>query len=217
MAAGKEREWTVVYQTPSPSDADLVRTTLEVAGYPVWVQGGTAPSVFTPSYGTSGALTVSVPADDADDAREFLKQKTSLMPDDSSSARPDDDASLAPESLEDVGQEILELRHQHVVAACKYCGIPTLDVGEIELDSRMIALLRAAGLGVNSATFSEFDPGERICTDCAGHEVECEVCGRVLDAFLDEGEYRQAKDDEAYVCSSCRGRLEDLLQPERDW
>jgi hypothetical protein len=87
----------------------------------------------------------------------------------------------------------------------------------MELDSRMIALLRAAGLGVNTATFSEFEAGERICTECAGHEVECDVCGRVLDAFLDEGEYQQAKDDEAYVCSGCRGRLEDQLQADRDW
>jgi hypothetical protein len=39
----------------------------------------------------------------------------------------------------------------------------------------------------------------------------------VLDAFLDEGEYRRAKDDEAYVCSDCRGRLEDELQTDRDW
>jgi hypothetical protein len=81
----------------------------------------------------------------------------------------------------------------------------------------MIALLRVAGLGVNTATFSEFEAGERICTDCAGHEAACEVCGRVLDAFLDEGEYRRAKDDEAYVCSGCRGRLEDELQADRDW
>jgi hypothetical protein len=217
MATGKEREWTVVYQTPSPMDADLVRTTLEVAGYTVWVQGGNAPSVLTPSYDTSGALTVSVPSQDADDAREFLKQKTSLMPDDATPARLGDDPSGPPESLEDVGQEILALRHQHEVGACKYCGIPTLDALETELDSRMIALLRVSGLGVNSATFSEFDPGERICTDCAGHEVECELCGRVLDAFIDEGEYRRTRDDEAYVCSSCRGRLEDELQSERDW
>lgn len=217
MAAGKEREWTVIYQTPSPMDADLVRTTLEVAGYPVWVQGGNPPSVITPTYDTSGALTVSVPSEDADDARVFLKQKTSLMPDDAIPAGPDGETSVPQESLEEVDQEILELRRQHEVAACKYCGISTLDVGEMELDSRMIALLRVAGLGVNTATFSEFDPGERICTDCAGHEVECELCGRVLDAFLDEGEYRRAKDDEAYVCSSCRGRLEDQLQAKRDW
>src|SRR6266550_6476175 len=217
MAAGREREWTIIYQTPSPMDADLVRTTLEVAGYPVSVEGGNPPSVATPTYDRSGALTVSVPAEDADDARDFLKQKTSLMPHDASPERPDDDTSLPQNSLEDVGQEILELRRQHEVAACKYCGISTLDVGEMALDSRIIALLRVAGLGVNSATFSEFNQGERICSDCAGHEVECELCGRVLDAFLDEGEYRRAKDDEAYVCSSCRGRLEDQLQADRDW
>ena len=217
MAAGKEREWTVIYQTPSPMDADLVRTTLEVAGYPVWVQGGNSPSVATPTYGASGALTVSVPAEDADDARDFLKQKTSLITDDATPERPDDDTALPKESLEDIGQEILELRRQNEVAACKYCGISTLDVGEMALDSRMIALLRVAGLGVNSATFSEFNQRERICSDCAGHEVECELCGRMLDAFLDEGEYRRAKDDEAYVCSTCRGRLEDQLHADRDW
>jgi hypothetical protein len=198
-------------------DADLVRTTLEVAGYPVWVQGGNPRSVITPTDDTSGALTVSVPAEDADDARDYLKQKTSLMTDDVTAPHSDDATSLPPEGLADVGQEILELRRQHEVAACKYCGISTLDVNEMELDSRMIAFLRAAGVGVNTATFSEFDPGERICTDCAGHEVECELCARVLDAFIDEGEYRQAKDDEAYVCSSCRGRLEDQLQADRDW
>jgi len=217
MAAGKEPEWTAIYETPSPSDADLVRTTLEVAGYRVWVQGGNSPSVFTSGYDTSSALTVSVPAEDAEDARDYLKQKTSLLPHDPAPATPDDETSSPQESLTDVAQEILEVRRQHEVAACRYCGIATLDVGEIELDSRMIALLRAAGLGVNSATFSEFEPGERICTDCAGHEVACEVCGRVLDAFLDQGEYRQAKDDEAYVCGACRGRLEDQLQADRDW
>jgi hypothetical protein len=206
-----------IYQTPSPTDADLVRTTLEVAGYRVWVQGGTTPGVFPPGIDASNALTVSVPAEDAQDARDYLKQKTSLLPHDPDQASSEDEASGPQESLEDVAQEILGLRRQHEVAACKYCGISTLDVGEIELDSRMIALLRAAGLGVNSATFSEFEPGERICTDCAGHEVACEVCGRVVDAFLDEGEYRQAKDDEAYVCSGCRGRLEDQLQADRDW
>ena len=217
MAAGKEPEWTVIYETPSSMDADLVRTTLEVAGYRVWVQGGNSAAVFAPSYDTSGALTVSVPAHDAEDARDYLKEKTSLLPRDAASAASDDETSTPSESLEDVAQEILELRRQHEVAACKYCGIATLDVGEIELDGRMIALLRAAGLGVNSATFGEFEPGERICTDCAGHEVACEVCGRVLDAFLDQGEYRQSKDDEAYVCSGCRGRLEDKLQADRDW
>jgi hypothetical protein len=219
MAAGKEIEWTVIYQTPSPTDADLVRTTLEVAGYRVWIQGGNAPSVYPPGIDTSSALTVSVPAEDAEDARDYLKQKTSFTPDDPAVTTSDPDNEISPpqETLADVAQEILQLRRQHEVAACKYCGIATLDVGEIELDSRMIALLRAAGLGVNSATFSEFEPGERICTDCAGHDVSCELCGRVLDAFLDQGEYRQVKDDEAYVCSGCRGRLEDQLQADRDW
>jgi hypothetical protein len=219
MAAGKEIEWTVIYQTPSPTDADLVRTTLEVAGYRVWIQGGNSPSVYPPGIDTSSALTVSVPAEDAEDARDYLKQKTSFTPDDPAVTTSDPDNEISPpqETLADVAQEILELRRQHEVAACKYCGIATLDVGEIELDSRMIALLRAAGLGVNSATFSEFEPGERICTDCAGHDVSCELCGRVLDAFLDQGEYRQVKDDEAYVCSGCRGRLEDQLQADREW
>jgi len=219
MAAGKEIEWTLIYQTPSPTDADLVRTTLEVAGYRVWIQGGNAPSVYPPGIDTSSALTVSVPAEDAEDARDYLKQKTSFTPDDPAVTTSDPDNEISPpqETLADVAQEILQLRWQHEVAACKYCGIATLDVGEIELDSRMIALLRAAGLGVNSATFSEFEPGERICTDCAGHDVSCELCGRVLDAFLDQGEYRQVKDDEAYVCSGCRGRLEDQLQADRDW
>src|SRR5256885_17078188 len=123
MAANKERQWTVIYQTPSPMDADLVRTTLEVAGYPVWVQGGNPPSVATPTYDRSGALTVSVPTDDADDARDFLKQKTSLMTDDATPARADDDTARPAEGLDDEGKGILELRRQHEVAACTYCGI----------------------------------------------------------------------------------------------
>src|SRR6266566_3068984 len=142
MAAGKEREWTAIYQTPSPMDADLVRTTLEVA----------------------------------DDAREFLTQKTSLMTDDATPERPDDNTSLPAASLADVGQEILELRRQHVVAACKYCGISTLDVGEMELDSRMIALLRVAGsastppLSASSIRESESArtaPVTRLSANCA--------------------------------------------------
>src|SRR5207245_5698064 len=137
-----------------------------------------APAPIPPSYDMSGALTVSVPSEEADDAREFLKQKTSLMTDDATPERPDDNTSLPAASLADVGQEILELRRQHVVAVCKYCGISTLDVGEMELDSRMIALMRVAGLGVNTAAFSEFDPGERICTDSAVHDAQCELCGR---------------------------------------
>ena len=217
MTAADQTEWTAVYQTPSASDADLVRTTLEVAGYRVWIQGGTSPSVFSPGIDTSNALTVVVPKEDADDARQFLKEKTSLLAHDAPALPSGGDDSAPAESLADIAQEILELRRQHEPAACKYCGIATLDVNESELDSRMVALLRAAGLGVNSATFSEFEPGERICTDCAGHEVSCDICGRVLDAYLDGGEYRRANGDEAYVCTGCRGRLEDQLQADRDW
>jgi len=207
-------EWVVIYETPSASDADLVRTTLEVAGYRVSVEGGGAAASFIPSYDASGKLTIAVPAKDADDARDFLRNKTSLVTEPPS---PTLLAAPQPETVEDAATEILDQRRQHEVAACKYCGIPTLDVRELDLDSRMIALLRAAGLGVNSSTFSEFETGERICSECAGHEVTCELCGRTLDAFIDEGEYRRANDDEAYICSACRSRLEDQLEPARDW
>jgi hypothetical protein len=213
VTAEKEPGWTVIYETPSTTDADLVRMTLEVAGYRVSVQSTSSRDIFRPN----SEMTVAVPTEDAEDARDFLEHKTSLMPHEDVSAPSNDDTSAPPEGLADVAQEILELRRQHEVGACKYCGIPTLDVSEGDLESRMIALLRTAGLGVNSATFSEFQPGERICSDCAGHEVSCEVCGRVLDAYLDGGEYRRANDDEAYICSDCRGRLEDQLQPDRDW
>ena len=131
MATDKELDWTAIYETPSPTDADLVRTTLEVAGYRVWVQGGIAPGVFPPGIDTSSPLTVSVPAEDADDAREYLKQKTSLMPHDPAPATADDETSPPQESLGGVAEEILELRRQHEVAACRYCGIATLDVGKI--------------------------------------------------------------------------------------
>lgn len=213
MAADQEPEWTGIYETPSASDADLVRMTLEVAGFRVSIQAAGSRDIFRPG----PEITVAVPTEDADEARDFLREKTSLLPHDPALAPSDGETSTPPEGLANVAHDILELRRQHEVAACKYCGIATLDVGESDLDSRMIALLRAAGLGVNSATFSEFQPGERICTDCAGHEVSCEICGRVLDAYLDGGEYRRANDDEAYVCSECRGRLEDRLQAARDW
>ena len=212
-----ETGWTAIYETRSPSDADLVRATLEVAGYRVSIEGATSPTSFIPSYGTPSLLTIAVPTSDADDAREFLRQKTSLLPGGDEASTADDDSTSQPESLADATKEILDLRRQHEVAACRYCGIPTLDVGELALDSHTITLLRAAGLGVNSATFSEFQAGERICADCAGHEVACDLCGREVDAFLDQGEYRRANDDEAYVCSECRGRLEDQLQTARDW
>ncbi len=185
-----------------------------MAGFQVSIEAAesTAPLI---SSGVPGTLTVSVPSEDADDARSFLKEKTSLFSTESSPLSAPAETPI--ESLEAVVQDILELRKQHEIAACKYCGIPTLDVGEGDLDSRTIALLRAAGLGVNSSTFSEFQPDERICSECAGHEVTCELCGRVLDAFIDEGEYRRANDDEAYICSPCVGRLEDQLQSARDW
>src|SRR5437660_2306529 len=215
--ASTHPEWTTIYETKSAIDADLVRTTLEVAGYRVSVENAQAAPSFIPTYGEPATLTIAVPTEDADDAREFLRQKTSLLSVDA--RRPDaaDADASKPESLADASEEILALRRQHEVAACRYCGIPTLDVGEADLGSRMIALLRAAGLGVNSATFDEFEPGERICSECAGHEVTCDLCGRVLDAFLDGGEYRRANDDEGYVCSACRGQLDDQLQPARDW
>ena len=221
VPAPTEPEWVPIYETKSASDADLVRTTLEVAGYQVSVV--TAGRADPLSSGAPATMTISVPAEDADDARTFLKEKTSLLPSSPvplSQAEGSEQAEVveAPlESLEDVASEILELRRQHEVAACKYCGIPTLDLSEADLESRMVALLRAAGLGVNSATFSEFQRGERICSECAGHEVTCELCGRVLDAFIDEGEYRRANDDEAYICNPCIGRLEDQLQSSRDW
>ena len=215
--ASTHPEWTTIYETKSAIDADLVRTTLEVAGYRVSVENAQAAPSFIPTYGGPATLTIAVPAEDADDAREFLRQKTSLLPVDAASTNPAVEEAAEPESVEEVAQEILELRRKHEVAACRYCGIPTLEVRETDLDSRMIALLRSAGLGVNSATFDEFEPGERICSACAGHEVTCDLCGRELDAFLDEGEYRQANDDEGYVCSACRGRLDDQLQADRDW
>ena len=213
MAAGRDSDWTAIYQTRSSSDADLVRTTLEVAGFRVSIEAADSANPFI-STGVPGAVTVSVPTADADDARAFLREKASLL---SSEPSPLPTTDAPPETVEEAAEDILELRQQHNVAACKYCGIPTLDVGELELDSRMIALLRAAGLGVNSSTFSEFQPGERICSECAGHEVTCELCGRVLDAFIDEGEYRRANDDEAYICSPCIARLEDQVQSARDW
>ena len=215
--ASTNPEWTTIYETKSAIDADLVRTTLEVAGYRVSVENAQASPSFIPTYGGPATLTIAVPAEDADDAREFLRQKTTLLPVDAASTNPAVEEAAEPESVEEVAQEILELRRKHEVAACRYCGIPTLEVRETDLDSRMIALLRSAGLGVNSATFDEFEPGERICSACAGHEVTCDLCGRELDAFLDEGEYRQANDDEGYVCSACRGRLDDQLQADRDW
>jgi hypothetical protein len=38
VATDQEAKWTVIYETPSESDADVVRMTLEVAGYRVSMQ-----------------------------------------------------------------------------------------------------------------------------------------------------------------------------------
>ncbi|HEY8737482.1 MAG TPA: hypothetical protein VIO62_10635 [Candidatus Dormibacteraeota bacterium] len=216
MKEDDDSNWTAVYETVSGSDADLVKTTLETAGFKVSILGSTTLAASPTILGMSNPLTVAVPTEDADDARDYLKRSTTFEPS-NGPALPSQDEPSPEQAVEAAAQEILDLRSQHETAACKYCGIATLDVGEGDLDSRRVALLRAVGLGVNSATFSEFKPGERICTECAGHEVTCDVCGRELDAYLDGGEYRGMNEDEAYVCSVCRGRLEDQLEPSRDW
>ena len=216
MKEDDDSNWTAVYETVSGSDADLVKTTLETAGFKVSILGSTTLAASPTILGMSNPLTVAVPTEDADDARDYLKRSTTFEPS-NGPALPSQDEPSPEQAVEAAAQEILDLRSQHETAACKYCGIATLDVGEGDLDSRRVALLRAVGLGVNSATFSEFKPGERICTECAGHEVTCDVCGRELDAYLDGGEYRGVNEDEAYVCSVCRGRLEDQLEPSRDW
>ena len=211
-------QWTAVYETLSGSDADLVRATLETAGFTVEVLGTPSASVSPSIYSVTNPVTVAVPEDQAEDARDYLKKSTTFEPADPTATEPAVREEGTPEeTLTAAAQEVLELRQQHEVASCKYCGIATLDVGEAELNSRQVALLRAVGLGVNSATFSEFQPGERICSECAGHEVTCDLCGRDLDAYLDGGEYRGMNADEAYVCSDCRGRLEDQLETSHDW
>src|SRR5437899_8669192 len=107
MAANSESGWTPIYETRSASDADLVRTTLEVAGYRVSIEGGSSPTSFIPSYDTPAMLTVAVPTADADDAREFLRQKTSLLPGDDAASTADDDNTSQPESLAYATKEIL--------------------------------------------------------------------------------------------------------------
>src|SRR2546425_1793572 len=122
-------EWTGIYETRSATDADLVRTTLEVAGYRVSVEGAGAPASFIPSYDASGKLTISVPAKDADDARDFLRHKTSLVTEPPSPTllhegqADTDEAEGKPDTVADAATEILDQRRQHEVAACKYCGI----------------------------------------------------------------------------------------------
>jgi hypothetical protein len=47
--------------------------------------------------------------------------------------------------------------------------------------------------------------------------VECDLCGRQMDAFLDGGVYRRANADEAYICVRCTGQLDDALDKARGW
>lgn len=219
MAKDEPGQWTAIYETRSSTDADLVRTTLEVAGFRVAIDADALRPPGMRAVDEPSVLSISVPAEDADDARDFLRQKTSLRSNVPAGPGRDVDTEEAPaetESVDEAAKEVLDLRSQHQVAACKYCGIPTLDISEADLESHAVALLRAAGLGVNSATFSDFAAGERICSECAGHEVNCDLCGRSLDAFLDEGQYRRANDDEAYICASCLGQLEARLDSDRD-
>src|SRR5438132_854326 len=130
MAKPEGVEWTGIYETRSSTDADIVRTTLEVAGFRVAIEGAEPTSIIA----IPSTLTVAVPSQDADDARGFLRQKTSLLSPDVAAPGFAGDTADQPESLPDAVQEILEVRRQHEVAACKYCGIPTLDVGERDLD-----------------------------------------------------------------------------------
>jgi hypothetical protein len=202
-------DWTTVYETHNRLDADLVRITLEGAGFQVMERGDVA--LF--GSGTSnvaGFVALAVPPGDADDARALLKDQQQHAADSPNSTD-------GPMSVREATDDIMALRHAHPLAACKYCGIPTLDLREDALESRQVALLRAAGLGVNSASFTDFEPGERICSDCAAHEVECDLCGRQMDGFLDSGVYRRANADEAYICTGCAGRLDDALERSRDW
>ena len=195
-------DWTTVYETHNRIDADLVRTTLEGAGFQVVERGDTGMFAGGPPTNFAGFIALAVPPEDARDARALLKELAKQQP---------PDATGEPISVGQAVEDVLALRQNRAVAGCKYCGIPTLDMREDELESRQAALLRAAGLGVNSASFSEFEPGERICTECAAHEVECDVCGRQMDGFLDGGVYRRANADEAYLCTSCTGELGDAL------
>lgn len=202
-------DWTTVYETHNRLDADAVRATLEGAGFPV-VERGDTSTLGGASSNVAAFIALAVPPGDADDARAVLRDQRQQADD-----RPGGgEASI---SVRDAADDVMALRQDRSVAGCKYCGIPTLDVREDALQSRQVALLRAAGLGVNSASFSDFEPGERICTECAAHEVECDLCGREMDGFLDSGIYRRVNADEAYLCTTCAGRLDDALEGARDW
>ena len=189
-------DWTTVYETHSRIDADLVRTALEGAGFQVMERGDTGMFGDGPPTNFAGSIALAVPPEDADDARAVLKDQPKPQGETT-------DAGSGPISVAQAANDVLALRGDHAVAGCKYCGIPTLDLREDDLESRQVVLLRAAGLGVNSASFSEFDPRERICTECAAHQVECDLCGRQMDGFLDGGVYRRAEIGRA----SCRERV----------
>src|SRR2546430_359275 len=114
VATDQEAKWMVIYETPSESDADLVRMTLEVAGYRVSMQAASPRDIFRPGPG----ITVAVPTEDADDARDYLRQKTSLLPHDAASVPSDAETPDPSENLADAAHDILDLRRQHQVAAC---------------------------------------------------------------------------------------------------
>lgn len=203
-------DWTTVYETHNRLDAERVRTVLEGAGFEVMERGDTGLFNRGPSSNVAGVIALAVPPEDADDARATLKDQRQQPADAFGGAE-------GTISVREAANDIMALRRGRTPAGCKYCGIPTLDLREDELESRQVALLRAGGLGVNSASFTDFEPGERICTECAAHEVECDLCGREMDGFLDGGVYRRANADEAYVCTKCAGGLDDALEQARDW
>lgn len=195
--------WAVVYQAYSKVEADDIRRTLEGGGFQVLTVGDSG------QMRQPAVITLSVPQADASDAREFLRQER---------VRQQDLTGEAPaNAINGAVQEVVDLRKAHAPSACKYCNIATLDISEKDLGAREIALLRAAGLGVNAASFSDFEPGERICTECASRDVQCDICERELDALLDQGMYRRALDDEAYICGRCVEALETAIASQRDW
>ena len=113
MAADQEAEWTIIYETPSESDADLVRMTLEVAGYRVSMQPASSRDIFRPGL----EITVAVPTEDAEDARDYLRQKTSLLPHDPAPASSEGQTPDPSDNLADAAHDILDLRRQRQVAA----------------------------------------------------------------------------------------------------
>lgn len=191
-----------MYEAYSKLDADEIRRTLEGGGFQVLTEGDMGMR-------SRGSITLSVPQQDAKDAREFLRQER---------ARAEGAAGEAPaDAIAGAVDQVLAVRKDHSPAPCKYCSIQTLDVSEADLSSQQVALLRSAGLGVNTASFSDFEPNERICTECANHDVECDLCARGVDGLLDQGMYRRVNEDEAYICARCVEALDAALESQRDW